>query len=62
VFRRAIRFLRAPSRSACGCSRNGCMDRKLTLKEIARTIAGAIMSLIIVVWLVIFAIAFLSVV
>jgi hypothetical protein len=37
------------------------MDRPMTFKEIARTTAGAITSLVIVGWLAVFAIAFLSV-
>ncbi|MBP1296077.1 hypothetical protein ABIF38_005447 [Bradyrhizobium japonicum] len=37
------------------------MDRPMTLKEIAKITAGAVVSLVIVGWLMVLAIAFLTV-
>ena len=54
-----------PVRSACilmaRCSLEAAsMDRPYTPKEIARIVAGAVISLVIVGWMVLFAIGYLS--
>jgi hypothetical protein len=41
-------------------ARSSDMDRPTTLKEKARITAGAVASLVIVAWLIVLAIAFLS--
>ncbi|BBB98887.1 hypothetical protein BE61_43270 [Bradyrhizobium elkanii USDA 61] len=64
----ATTFREQPGRSASPrlCLAQGypgevCMDRPMTLKEIAKITAGAVVSLVIVGWLMVLAIAFLTV-
>ena len=66
--RRTTPFRERPGRlaSPCLCTPQGypgevCMDRPMTFKEIAKMTAGAVVSLVIVGWLMVLAIAFLTV-